>query len=189
MAMAPGLVHHDRSAEVMRKSDALDLEQRAFTWRNPKHIARSLKRSAERSTAQGRCLSVGDVHVDLLHQSRRGEPASGAEENPGARQERVETADRQRSARQRKQKANRTLIRRGEGADVRPDGGADHAPFSQIAQALAVALAGTSLVAYLEREPRKARGQYIDDAAIITKVKAVLVQDQSLDGLQIGVKT
>jgi Protein of unknown function (DUF3175) len=50
MAMAPGLVHHDRSAEVMRKSDALDLEQRAFTWRDPKHIARSLKRSAERST-------------------------------------------------------------------------------------------------------------------------------------------
>ena len=38
------------SAEVMRKSDALDLQRRAFTWRDPKRIARSLKRSAEAST-------------------------------------------------------------------------------------------------------------------------------------------
>jgi hypothetical protein len=38
------------SAEVMRTSDALDLEQRAFTSRDPKRIARSLKRSAEQST-------------------------------------------------------------------------------------------------------------------------------------------
>jgi predicted ATPase len=37
------------SAEVSRRSDALDLERRAFTWRDPKRIARSLKRSAERS--------------------------------------------------------------------------------------------------------------------------------------------
>jgi len=37
------------SAEVSRKSDALDLERRAFTWRDPKRIARSLKQSAERS--------------------------------------------------------------------------------------------------------------------------------------------
>ena len=37
------------SADVMRKSDALDLEPRAFTWRDPARIARSLKRSAERS--------------------------------------------------------------------------------------------------------------------------------------------
>jgi hypothetical protein len=38
------------SAEVMRKSNALDLESGAFTWRDPKRIARSLKRSAELST-------------------------------------------------------------------------------------------------------------------------------------------
>jgi hypothetical protein len=37
------------SARVMRESDALDLEQRAFTWRDPKRIARSLKTSAEHS--------------------------------------------------------------------------------------------------------------------------------------------
>ena len=38
------------SGAVTRKSDALDLESRAFTWKDPKRIARSLKRSAERST-------------------------------------------------------------------------------------------------------------------------------------------
>ncbi len=38
------------SAEVMRRSNALDLEDRAFTWRDPRRIARSLKQSAERST-------------------------------------------------------------------------------------------------------------------------------------------
>jgi hypothetical protein len=37
------------SATVTQKSDALDLERRAFTFRDPKRIARSLKRSAERS--------------------------------------------------------------------------------------------------------------------------------------------
>jgi hypothetical protein len=37
------------SATVTQKSDALDLERRAFTFRDPKRIARSRKRSAERS--------------------------------------------------------------------------------------------------------------------------------------------
>ena len=35
------------SSRVTRESDALDLQQRVFTWRDPKRIARSLKRSAE----------------------------------------------------------------------------------------------------------------------------------------------
>jgi hypothetical protein len=34
---------------VTRESDALDLRRRVFTWRDPKRIARSLKRSAEHS--------------------------------------------------------------------------------------------------------------------------------------------
>ncbi len=38
------------SGAVTRSSNALDLEPRAFTWRDPKRIARSLKQSAERST-------------------------------------------------------------------------------------------------------------------------------------------
>ncbi len=38
------------SAEVMRKSDALDLESGIFKARDPRRIAASLKRSAEAST-------------------------------------------------------------------------------------------------------------------------------------------
>jgi hypothetical protein len=37
------------SARVMRTSNALDLERGVFTQRSPRAIARSLKRSAERS--------------------------------------------------------------------------------------------------------------------------------------------
>jgi hypothetical protein len=37
------------SAEVTRHSDALDLERGVFTGRDPRRIAASLKRSAERS--------------------------------------------------------------------------------------------------------------------------------------------
>jgi hypothetical protein len=37
------------SARVTRTSDALDLHQGVFTWKDPKRIAGSLKRSAERS--------------------------------------------------------------------------------------------------------------------------------------------
>lgn len=38
------------SSEVTKKSDALDLEKGVFGKRRPEDIARSLKRSAERST-------------------------------------------------------------------------------------------------------------------------------------------
>jgi hypothetical protein len=38
------------SADVMKHSDALDLERGVFTWSDPKRIARSLKKSAESST-------------------------------------------------------------------------------------------------------------------------------------------
>jgi hypothetical protein len=37
------------SAAVARKSDALDIENRTFASNDPKRVARSLKRSAERS--------------------------------------------------------------------------------------------------------------------------------------------
>lgn len=37
------------SQRVTEKSDALDLEAGVFSWRDPRRIARSLKRSAERS--------------------------------------------------------------------------------------------------------------------------------------------
>ena len=37
------------SQQVTEKSDALDLDKGVFTWKNPKRIAASLKRSAEHS--------------------------------------------------------------------------------------------------------------------------------------------
>jgi Protein of unknown function (DUF3175) len=37
------------SARVTKHSNALDLDRSVFTWSDPKRIARSLKRSAERS--------------------------------------------------------------------------------------------------------------------------------------------
>ncbi|MBV8753665.1 MAG: DUF3175 domain-containing protein [Hyphomicrobiales bacterium] len=37
------------SQRVTRESDALDLSKGVFTWKDPKRIASSLKRSAERS--------------------------------------------------------------------------------------------------------------------------------------------
>ncbi|HEY1721568.1 MAG TPA: DUF3175 domain-containing protein [Magnetospirillaceae bacterium] len=38
------------SAHVMQTSDAMDIQPRAFASKDPKRIARSLKRSAERSS-------------------------------------------------------------------------------------------------------------------------------------------
>jgi len=38
------------SGDVTKNSNALDLESGVFTWKDPKRIARSLKRSAESST-------------------------------------------------------------------------------------------------------------------------------------------
>lgn len=37
------------SQRVTEKSNALDLEAKVFTWKDPRRIARSLKRSAEHS--------------------------------------------------------------------------------------------------------------------------------------------
>jgi Protein of unknown function (DUF3175) len=37
------------SRRVTEKSNALDLEPNVFTWKDPRRIARSLKRSADRS--------------------------------------------------------------------------------------------------------------------------------------------
>lgn len=38
------------SGDVTKHSNALDLEEGVFTWKDPAHIAASLKRSAEMST-------------------------------------------------------------------------------------------------------------------------------------------
>jgi putative cell wall-binding protein len=53
MSMSAGKTRHRAeqwSAKVTRESNALDLEEGVFTWKNSKRIAKSLKRSAETST-------------------------------------------------------------------------------------------------------------------------------------------
>lgn len=48
--MAKSKAGRQWSREVTRGSNALDLEEGVFTWKNPAKIARSLKHSAETST-------------------------------------------------------------------------------------------------------------------------------------------
>ena len=43
------MIKNKWSGEVTKKSIALDLEEGVFTWKNPKKIAVSLKKSAENS--------------------------------------------------------------------------------------------------------------------------------------------
>lgn len=68
---APTRRRHDRnwSSRVTRESDALDLTQRVFTWRDPKRIARSLARSAQRSrrrkgTAYQSAMSMLNFYIN-----------------------------------------------------------------------------------------------------------------------------
>ena len=57
------------SAEVTRHSDALDLEDGVFTWKNPERIAASLKKSAEKSdrkkgTAYKSAMSMLTLYIN-----------------------------------------------------------------------------------------------------------------------------
>lgn len=53
------------SGDVTRHSNALDLEPGVFTWKDPKRIARSLKRSAEKSA--GRKGTVLQSSMSMLN--------------------------------------------------------------------------------------------------------------------------
>ncbi len=50
MTQQPKAASRNWSAKVTRESFALELEDRVFTWQDPKRIAQSLKRSADTST-------------------------------------------------------------------------------------------------------------------------------------------
>jgi len=63
------------SARVTKHSNALDLEADVFKSKDPHKIALSLKRSAEHSK-RSKAVSIGDVDVELLHQSRRQKSAA-----------------------------------------------------------------------------------------------------------------
>ncbi len=66
------------SARVMRESDALDLEQGAFRYRDPKRVARSLKASAERSKRRkaGPFQSAMSMLNFFINRAGRNLPAS-----------------------------------------------------------------------------------------------------------------
>jgi hypothetical protein len=65
------------SGKVTRRSDALDLDRGVFTWEDPKRIAASLKRSAERSTRRkaGPYRSAMSMLVFYLNRAGKTLPA------------------------------------------------------------------------------------------------------------------
>jgi osmotically-inducible protein OsmY len=56
-------------------------------------------------------------------------------------------------------------------------------------QFLAGLVLATSLAACSAIEGRETAGQYVDDTTLTTKVKAAIVNDQGLKGMQINVET
>jgi len=56
-------------------------------------------------------------------------------------------------------------------------------------QFLAGLVLATSLAACSAIEGRETAGQYVDDTTITTKVKAAIVNDEGLKGMQINVET
>jgi putative cell wall-binding protein len=60
------------SAEVMQHSNALDLEPGVFTWKDPRRIAASLKRSAEMSTRRKAAPYRSALSMLTFHINRGG---------------------------------------------------------------------------------------------------------------------
>jgi hypothetical protein len=78
---------------VTEESDALTLERGVFTSKDPKRIAASLKRSAERSRRRKAdpfrsALSMLTFYINL-YQPRGPQPAGCAQEDPDAREGRA----------------------------------------------------------------------------------------------------
>ena len=64
------------SAKVMERSDALDLERGIFTKTDPREIARSLKRSADRSTRRKSSPFRSAMSMLTFHINRAGRKMS-----------------------------------------------------------------------------------------------------------------
>src|SRR5258707_5069054 len=67
------------SARVMRTSDALDLEHGVFTKRSPRAVARSLKRSAERSRRRKSAPFRSAMSMLNFHINRGGKNLSASQ--------------------------------------------------------------------------------------------------------------
>ena len=66
------------SQRVTRTSDALDLDPGVFTWKDPRRIARSLRRSAQRSTRRKTSPYASAMSMLTFYVNRAGKslPAS-----------------------------------------------------------------------------------------------------------------
>lgn len=71
------------SQEVTEHSDALDLEERVFEKDDPKEIAKSLKRSAERSKRRKGTPLQSAMGILTFYQSRRHQSRQGGESEAG----------------------------------------------------------------------------------------------------------
>lgn len=60
------------SARVTQKSDALDLEEGVFTWRDPRRIARSLKASADASNRRKSAPFTSAMSMLVFYINRAG---------------------------------------------------------------------------------------------------------------------
>jgi hypothetical protein len=74
------------SRRVMETSNALDLDKGVFTWEDPRRIARSLKRSAERSQRRKSSPYRSAMSMLTFHINRAGKKL------PKAQRERLEAA-------------------------------------------------------------------------------------------------
>ena len=67
------------SQHVTEKSDALDLKKGVFTWKDPKRIARSLKRSAEHSHRRKSSPYRSAMSMLTFYMNRGGKNVSAAQ--------------------------------------------------------------------------------------------------------------
>ena len=72
---------HRWSAEVTRESDALDLEEGVFTWKDPGKIALSLKRSADASTRRKSAPFRSAMSMLVFYINRAGKNLTAEQKN------------------------------------------------------------------------------------------------------------
>jgi hypothetical protein len=70
------------SGKVTKESDALDLKSRVFTYKDPAKIARSLKRSAEKSTRKKGTPFQSAMSMLNFYINRAGKTLSKTEKQP-----------------------------------------------------------------------------------------------------------
>jgi len=67
------------SGKVTKESNVLDLEPGVFTWKNPRRIARSLKKSAEKSTRRKGTVYQSAMSMLNFYINRAGQNLTGSQ--------------------------------------------------------------------------------------------------------------